>query len=164
MDDCALAARAKPPMNNLCPGLCVEGHGTGGWFMERSKTMEEAAAAGMSEGAERRKQQRFLCEGPAEVVSYDSRQLYHGEVKDLSLTGCYVKTGHARVALDRRAQVELCLRVNGDSLTTPARVIMVRQDSGVALEFLAIDPEMRVALLDLIEKLSSAVAATGHAA
>jgi len=130
--------------------------------MERFSSMEQLVAAAPSAGAERRKQQRFECGGSAEMVSFDQRQHYQGEVRDLSLTGCYVKTGHSFVDLDRRADVELCLCVNGDSLSTSARVIMVRPDPGVALEFLATDPGMRAALLDLIEKLSAAVAATGH--
>jgi hypothetical protein len=117
----------------------------------------------MAEGAERRKQQRFECGGPAEVVSLDSQNLYRGEIKDLSLTGCYILTGTARLDLDRRAAVELCLCVNGDPLNTPARVIMVRPESGVALEFLAIDPEMRAVLLLLIQKLVTALASTGAA-
>lgn len=126
--------------------------------MGRSSSLEEIAALTMADGADRRKQPRFDCEGSAELVTPDSGHLYHGEVKDLSLTGCYIDTGQIRLDLDRRADVEICLRVNGDPLSTRARVIMVRPDSGVALEFLATDPEMRAALLDLIQKLSAVVA------
>ena len=132
--------------------------------MGHLSSVEEIAIVKMLEGAERRKQKRFECEGPAEMVRFVSRQHYRGEVKDLSLTGCYVRTGHNRVDLDRRADVELCLYVNGDALNTPARVIMVRPDSGVALQFLASDPEMRAALLVLIQKLSAAVTSEGRPA
>jgi hypothetical protein len=123
--------------------------------MARSSSAEEIAIAQLAGGRERRKQQRFACTGPAEVLELESRCFYRGEIKDLSLTGCYVTTGDAELELDPRADVQLCLYVNGDPLETPARVIMVRPDSGAAFQFLPIEPEMRAALLMLINKLSA---------
>jgi hypothetical protein len=122
--------------------------------MGRSSNAEEIAIAKLAGGLERRKQHRFECGGPAEVVALDSGSHYHGEIRDLSLTGCYIATP-AQLDLDRRADVELCLCVNGDSLNSPARVIVVRPDSGAAFEFLAVDPEMRAALLTLIQRLTT---------
>jgi c-di-GMP-binding flagellar brake protein YcgR len=78
-----------------------------------------------------------------------------GSSRDLSLTGCYVLTGSAELELELHADVQLCLRVDGDSIETPARVIMIRPESGAAFRFLPIDPEMRSALLTLIRKLSA---------
>jgi hypothetical protein len=122
--------------------------------MARSSSPEEIAIARLAGALERRKQPRFECGGSAEVVAIESGSHYHGEIRDLSLTGCYIATP-ARMDLDRRADVELCLCVNGDSLSSPARVIIVRPESGVAFEFLAVDPEMRAALLMLIQRLSA---------
>jgi hypothetical protein len=122
--------------------------------MARSSSPEEIAIASLAGGFDRRKQPRFECGGPAEVVAIESGSHYQGEIRDLSLTGCYIATP-AKLDLDRRADVELCLCVNGDSLTSAARVIVVRPDSGVAFEFLAVDPEMRAALLTLIQKLTT---------
>jgi hypothetical protein len=116
--------------------------------------MEEIAVAKMAIGLERRKQRRYECEGPADVFDTESRCVCCGEIRDLSLTGCYIHT-ESQLDLERRADVELHLRVNGDSLDTPARVIVVRPESGAAFEFLAVDPEMRSALLALIQKLAS---------
>ena len=87
------------------------------------------------------------------MVAQSSGAHYHGEIKDLSLTGCYIATPD-ELHLDRRADVELCLSINGNSLSSPARVIVVRPHSGAAFEFLAVDPEMRAALLTLIQKLT----------
>ena len=64
-------------------------------------------------------------------------------------------TGDAELELDPRAQVQLCLFVNGDPIDAPARVIMVRPDSGAAFEFLPVDSEMRATLLMLIGKLAA---------
>jgi c-di-GMP-binding flagellar brake protein YcgR len=123
--------------------------------MGRSSTVEEIAIAQKAGGRERRKQHRFACAGPAEVLAIESRSFYRGEIKDLSLTGCYVLTGTARLELDRLADVQLCLCVNGDLLDTPARVVMVRPESGAAFQFLPVDPEIRAALLTLIQKLNA---------
>ncbi len=126
--------------------------------MARSSSAEEIAIAQLAGGRERRKQRRYACHGPAEVLELESRCFYRGEIRDLSLTGCYVMTGDAELELDPRADVQLCLYVNGDPIETPARVIMVRPDSGAAFQFLPIEPEMRAALLTLISKLSAQVA------
>ncbi len=107
----------------------------------------------MAISLERRKQQRFACGGPAEVVDLDSGCHYQGEMKDVSLTGCYIKTGNM-VDLHMQDNVALCLCVDGDCLNTPARVIAVRQEPGAAFEFLPIDPEMRSALLTLLQRLT----------
>ncbi len=122
--------------------------------MGRTSSPEEIAIARLAGAFERRKQRRFECEGPADVVALNSGAHYHGEIKDLSLTGCYIATPD-ELNLDRRADVELCLSINGNSLSSPARVIVVRPDSGAAFEFLAVDPEMRAALLTLIQKLTA---------
>lgn len=121
--------------------------------MARVSSAEEIAIAQLAGGRERRKQQRFACSGPAEVLELESRFFYQGQIKDLSLTGCYVMTGAAELELDPHADVQLCLSVDGDSINTPARVIMVRPASGAAFQFLPIDPEMRSALLMLLHKL-----------
>lgn len=126
--------------------------------MGRSSSAEEIAIAQLAGGRERRKQRRFACSGQAEVLELESRCFYRGEIKDLSLTGCYVTTGNAELELDPHADIHLCLSVNGDPLDTRARVIMVRPDSGAAFQFLPIEPEMRAALLMLINKLSAQAA------
>ncbi len=125
--------------------------------MGRRSSVEEIEIARMSEGAERRKMQRFDCRGPAEMMSIETHQLYRGEIKDLSLTGCYILTATEKLDMDRRADVELCLTVNGDPLNTPARVLIVRPNAGAVFEFLPVDPEMRAALLVLIQKLAAAL-------
>lgn len=126
--------------------------------VERSSNSTDNAIAQLAAGRERRKQHRFSCAGPAEVLALDSRSFYRGEVKDLSLTGCYIVTGTAELELDPHADVHLCLSINGDPLEASARVIMVRPDSGAAFQFLPVDPEMRAALLTLIQKLTAQTA------
>ncbi len=127
-----------------------------GLKMGRTSSVEEIAMARMVEGRERRRQPRFSCAGVAEVVALDSGLVYRGELKDLSLTGCYI-LNREQAALPGHADVELSLSVNGDPLNAPARVVVVRPDSGAAYEFLPVDPEMRAALLLLIQKLTVAL-------
>ena len=121
--------------------------------MARTSNAEEIAFVQASEGFERRKQPRFHCAGPAYVVVPEAGSLYYGHMKDLSLTGCYI-VGDPPLDLERRERVELSLWVEGESLRTPARVILVRPDSGAAFEFLPIDRQMRSCLLNLLQKLS----------
>jgi hypothetical protein len=120
--------------------------------MARDKKDDEIILAKETLGRERRKHQRFECEGDADVVEVESGRHYSGEMKDLSLTGCYIKSV-ANLDLKRQADVELHLCVDGDPLTAPARVIVVRPDSGAAFEFLPVDPRMRDMLIHLIQKL-----------
>jgi len=115
---------------------------------------------------EKRKQQRFQCSGTAEVVWPDAsdgceEETFEGEIRDLSLTGCYILS-QAHLDLDRRSYVKLSLCVDGDSFTTPARLIMARAESGAAFEFVPVDPEMRLALLTVLQKLTAELTAAGR--
>jgi hypothetical protein len=60
---------------------------------------EETATA-----RERRRHTRFACDGRAEVV-FRPDLLFRGELKDISLTGCYIAT-RARLNLKRFAEID----------------------------------------------------------
>ncbi len=107
-----------------------------------------------STGKDRRRHQRFACDGFAEVVSFHPELLFRGEVKDISLTGCYVTT-RARLNLKRFAKIELRFSANGKQLTSLARVMDVRPGRGVGVEFLPGDPRMSKRFRELIEELKA---------
>jgi PilZ domain len=105
-------------------------------------------------GGERRRHERFTCDGFAEVVVFRPELLFRGEVKDISLTGCYIST-RARLNLKRFAEIELRFSANGQRLSSLARVIDVRPGKGVGVEFLPGDPRMNKSFRELIRLLKS---------
>jgi hypothetical protein len=103
---------------------------------------------------EKRRHERFSCDGFAEVVVFRPELLFRGEIRDISLTGCYITT-RAHLNLRRFAEIELRFSANGRQLTSLARVTNVRQGKGVGVEFLPGDPRMREQFLELIEQLKA---------
>jgi PilZ domain len=112
-------------------------------------------------GSERRRHARFACDGSAEVVVFRPDLLFRGEVKDISLTGCYIAT-RARLNLKRFAEIELRFSANGQYLSSLARVMEVRPGKGVGIEFLPGDPRMDQQFHELLERLSAAAAPTSE--
>ena len=117
--------------------------------MGRRRDMENEEAAS---GRERRRHERFACDGFAEVVVFDPELLFRGKIKDISVTGCYVATP-ARLNLKRFAEIELRFSANGQYLSSLARVMDVRPGKGVGVEFLPGDPRMTKRFRDLMEEL-----------
>lgn len=103
-------------------------------------------------GKERRRHERFACDGLAEVVVFDSEVLFRGEIRDISLTGCYIAT-RAQLNLKRFAEVELRFSANGQRLSSLARVMDVRPGKGVGIEFVSGDPRMDQRFHQLLERL-----------
>lgn len=103
-------------------------------------------------GRDRRRHQRFACDGFAEVVVFSPEVLFRGEVKDISLTGCYVAT-RAHLRFKRFAEIELRFSANGHHLTSLARVMDIRPGKGLGVEFLPGDPRMDERFRELIERL-----------
>ena len=67
----------------------------------------------------------------AEVVAFQPELLFRGQVKDISLTGCYV-AARARLNLKRFAEIELRFCANGQQLSSLARVMDVRPGRGIS--------------------------------
>jgi hypothetical protein len=101
-------------------------------------------------GSERRRHARFACDGRAEVVVFRPDLLFRGEIKDISLTGCYIAT-RARLNLKRFAEIELRFSANGQHLSS-----LARPGKGVGIEFLPGDPRMDQHFHELLERLSAA--------
>jgi hypothetical protein len=108
-----------------------------------------------SKGEDRRKQERFDCEGFAEVVVDDAAFLFRGNIQNLSLGGCYIQS-HARLRLDRGTEADLHFNLSRDFFHARARIMIVRAGAGAGFEFLSDDPELHARIGRLIQKLSSA--------
>jgi hypothetical protein len=87
-------------------------------------------------------------------VVFRPELLFRGEVKDISLTGCYIAT-RARLKLQRYTEIELRFSANGQQLTSLARVMDIHSGQGVGVEFLPGDPRMSKRFRDLIEQFGS---------
>ena len=107
-----------------------------------------------SAGSNRRRHERFACDGFAEVVAFRPEFLFRGEVKDISLSGCYIAT-RARVNLKRLAAIELRFSANGRQMCSLARVMDIRPGKGIGVEFLPGDPRMDQRFRGVIEQLQS---------
>jgi hypothetical protein len=115
----------------------------------RGQSLNSGAPAA---GRERRRHQRFACDGLAEVVAFNPEVLFRGEVKDVSLTGCYIAT-RAHLRLKRFAEIELRFSADGHQVSSLARVMEVRPGKGVGVEFLAGDPRLDEQFHRLIDRL-----------
>lgn len=113
----------------------------------------EKAAGGSFPGAERRRCTRFACQGFAEALVFHPEILVRGEIRDISQTGCFVKT-LAHLKLERATEVELRFVVNGSRHRIRARVAGVRPGRGMGLEFVLDDAKAKAALQELIGLLS----------
>lgn len=101
---------------------------------------------------ERRKQDRFGCDGFAEVIVDDAAFLFRGAIQDISLTGCYIRS-RAHLRLDHGAEVDLHFSVDGDSFYARARLVIVRPGAGAGFQFLFDDSELQLRLASLVRKL-----------
>ena len=115
-----------------------------------------ATTEGTAGGRERRGNDRFACEGDAEVIAFAHNFLFRGKVRDISLTGCYIETP-ARLKLRRFAEVELRFTAHGEHLRLLARVMEIRLGKGAGFEFLPDDPRLDKRFAELIERLSARV-------
>jgi hypothetical protein len=104
------------------------------------------------EGKERRLSRRFACEGFAEVYATSTGYLFRGEIRDISLTGCYIMT-KVRLKLERLTEVDLLFLLNKHNYRTLARVINVRPGKGVGLEFVSHDPSTAESFKKLMKAL-----------
>jgi hypothetical protein len=105
---------------------------------------------------ERRKQERFDCDGFAEVIVDDAGFLFRGAIQDVSLNGCYIRS-RARLRLERGAEADLHFSVDGDFFYTRARLVIVRPGEGAGFQFLFDDPELQLRLASLVRKLEISV-------
>ena len=114
----------------------------------------ETANEKRPEGRERRQSRRFSCGGFAEVFSNETGNLFRGEIRDISQTGCYIMT-RVRLKLERLAEVDVVFVLNKRRFQTLARVMDVRPGKGLGLEFVLSEPGTEESIKDLLQVLAN---------
>jgi hypothetical protein len=122
--------------------------------MAESKSEAEVSAAEQFAHDNRRRHARYQCRGFAEVIVDNACFLFRGSIRDLSQTGCYIKS-QARLALKRGTEVELLFTVQDNQFKIPARVMIIRPGCGAGFEFFGDDVRTQNRLTILISRLSS---------
>jgi len=98
--------------------------------------------------SERRRFARYICEGFAEVVVLFPNTLVRGEVSDVSLGGCFIRTrAKVRVKVDSEAYVRF--QLNGRQYKLEGRVASLQMGMGVGFEFHYITAQQ----MDLLDQL-----------
>ena len=91
---------------------------------------------------ERRRSRRYLCDGSAEVNLLERDTMFRGEIRNLSLEGCFVAT-RARIHIDQHNGATLRFNLCGRIFKTEAEVINIAPGVGVGFAFQ--HPTQRVA-------------------
>lgn len=94
------------------------------------------------EFAERRRHRRYPCNGLANVLLVNGAVLIKGQLLDLSMSGCYIRTS-TPLNLEQGTFVEMVLAVNGLNFRVPATVMGTRANSGAGLGFLRLNPRIQ---------------------
>jgi hypothetical protein len=102
---------------------------------------------------EKRRQERFPADGPAEVVVADAGIVFRGNTRDLSQRGCYIKST-CYLSAGVGTEVEVRFSVSDVHFRAPARVRLVRPGKGASFEFLRVEQNVQNDLNSLIERLS----------
>lgn len=102
--------------------------------------------------SERRRHQRFACEGKAEIRTADSVTVLWGQLTDLSISGCYIELPAPLVA-GRTAQ--LTLTVFDLSFNVEGRVAVVHPMFGMGVAFTACAPQEAQKLRRILATLCS---------
>ncbi|MHB1022349.1 MAG: PilZ domain-containing protein [Acidobacteriaceae bacterium] len=104
------------------------------------------------ERADRRRHRRYPCNGLANVLVVNGAVIIKGQLLDLSLSGCYIRT-KAPLALEQGTYVEMVLAVNGLNFRVPATVTSIRENSGAGIGFLRLNPRMQREMDELMKEL-----------
>jgi hypothetical protein len=125
--------------------------------METSQDISETPKEEVAGGKERRLSRRHECEGFAEAWVKKPESMFRGEIRDISQTGCYIRT-KARLNLARFATVDLRFTLKGQRYRAAARAMDVRQGKGVGLEFIFPESQPPEWLENLLKAFSEAAA------
>jgi hypothetical protein len=88
---------------------------------------------------ERRQSARICCAGFAEGISARPSQLFRGEIRNVSETGCFISV-RAAVALPAGTIVELRFKLGGFNYCALASVVQALPAKSIRMRFIAVDP------------------------
>jgi PilZ domain len=132
-------------------GVCFRG---GGAPVKMSATIEQPGESPAQELAERRKTQRFACEGTGDVIVLGGALHFAGELRDLSISGCRLKM-QAPFTLERGTRVEVLMEVNRVRFRVAAGVRATNRTQGLGLEFMDLSTRCIRLIQELIVELKA---------
>jgi len=123
--------------------------------MEATSIINEKPNEESVGGKERRRSYRHDGVGFAECWVSDPESLFRGEIRDISLTGCFIRTA-ARLNLRHSTEVDLRFTLKNSHFRMAARVMDIRPGKGVGMEFIFPGSQPPEWLKNLIKELSLA--------
>lgn len=103
--------------------------------------------------SDRRRERRYSCEGFAEISVSHPDLLFRGQLCDLSLHGCLVRTC-AHLRLTEQAKADILFTLNNRHFHLEGAISNIRTDSAVGLEFRAFRETRAQELRQLIDELT----------
>lgn len=103
---------------------------------------------------DRRASRRFPCEGTAQVIVLGGALVFEGKIRDLSATGCCLKT-KVQFTLERGTHVEIVMVVNGTQFRVAGGVRANHKIRGVGLEFMNLSARSQTHIRHLIAELET---------
>jgi PilZ domain len=110
---------------------------------------QETVADNSGDVRERRRHERYIVKGDAEVIVADGKLLFRGSIVDISLSGCFIET-RARLQLEPGTPVQMVFRAEHLTLRMTATVRAVRPGAGAGFLFGSMSAYMQAGLEGLI--------------
>jgi hypothetical protein len=115
---------------------------------------EETVARDGGNVRERRRHERYVVHGDAEVMVTDGTLLFRGSTVDISLSGCFIET-RARLVLAPGTLVQMVFRAGRQTLRMDATVRAVRPGVGAGFLFGTMSTYMQAVLEGLIAEMQA---------
>jgi hypothetical protein len=116
-------------------------------------SLEQTDPTELRHGRENRIAKRISCDAIAEGIVPYCGLLFRGEISNLSLTGCFMKT-RATLNMKRSTSVELRFTINGEQFSIPARFVRIHP-GGAGFEFSLVEPGVHKNLQALMQDLEA---------
>ena len=108
-------------------------------------------SASATPGHERRVMPRYLCEGPAQLWRSGEMSSLEGALRDLSLTGCYVRL---RKPFPVGTELRLSMSLFGMTVRAEGVVRNVVENDGMGIEFSGLQPQDVLPLNTVLAELT----------
>src|SRR6201997_5940946 len=101
---------------------------------------------------DKRRHQRYACNGYAEVFLPHGGLLFRGRILDLSVSGCFIETLLPK--LERGTSVEVYFVTNQLQFRVQGNIAEVREKRGAGISFVHVSPRRAVQIALLIGELA----------
>jgi hypothetical protein len=125
---------------------------TRGVLPETARSPEANLALAVPEGADRRKQPRYVCEGSALISLPHGGLLIAGSILNVSATGCYIEA--PSINLERGTQVEVYFETRKLHFRVAGNITVLRPRIGVGIAFLKLSHRAGRQIAQLVKELA----------